>query len=108
MKDIESESTIMIEPVGYIHSPFKQKFAIPRQPNLVKQAIDGVVLKSTFTDCHILRELEQFSHFWLLFHFHATAAQGWSSTVQPPRLGGKTRVGVFASRSPFRPNGIGM
>ena len=104
----EPESSIRMQPIGHVRSPFKQKFAIPRQANLVQQAIGEVVLEPCFSDSNAVRELEQFSHLWLLFHFHATADRGWTPTVQPPRLGGKTRVGVFASRSPFRPNGIGM
>jgi tRNA-Thr(GGU) m(6)t(6)A37 methyltransferase TsaA len=95
-------------PIGFVNSPFKQKFAIPRQPNLVREARGEVILEKEFASHDSLREIETFSHIWLLFHFHATAEQGWTPTVQPPRLGGKTRVGVFATRSPFRPNAIGM
>lgn len=94
--------------IGFISSPFKQKFAIPRQPNLVPEAIGELLLQGSYGDPDILRELESFSHLWLLFHFHATADQGWTTTVQPPRLGGREKVGVLASRSPFRPNPIGM
>lgn len=108
MSDSNSDESIQYQPIGYIKSPFKQKFAIPRQPNLVAEAHGELILNETFTDTNSLRELEQFSHVWLLFHFHATEQQGWAPTVQPPRLGGKTKVGVFASRSPFRPNAIGM
>lgn len=104
----DSDSSIQIQPIGHIHSPYKQKFAIPRQANLVAEAQGEVVLVDSFTDTNSVRELENFSHLWLLFYFHETAAQGWTPTVQPPRLGGKERVGVFASRSPFRPNAIGM
>ena len=95
-------------PIGYIKSPYKQKFAIPRQPNLVPQAIGELELNKEFADPNTLREIESFSHLWLLFHFSETAQQGWNATVQPPRLGGKEKVGVFASRSPFRPNPIGL
>lgn len=108
MSGSHSDESIHYQPIGYIKSPFKQKFAIPRQPNLVAGAHGELILNETFTDANSLRELEQFSHVWLLFHFHATEQQGWTPTVQPPRLGGKTKVGVFASRSPFRPNAIGM
>jgi len=97
-----------ITPIGHIRSPFKQKFAIPRQPGLVKAARGEVVLTRDAADANCLRGIEQFSHLWLLFHFHETADKGWSPTVQPPRLGGKEKVGVFASRSTFRPNGLGM
>ncbi len=95
-------------PIGYVRSPYRQKFAIPRQPGLVPAARGEVVFTGEFADPNCMREIEQFSHLWLLFRFHETAARGWSPTVQPPRLGGKDRVGVFASRSTFRPNGIGL
>ena len=108
MSKTRSQDSIPYKPIGYIRSPFKQKFAIPRQPNLVAEAQGEMVLTDEFTDTNALRELEQFSHIWLLFHFHETEDHGWTPTVQPPRLGGKTKVGVFASRSPFRPNPIGM
>lgn len=94
--------------IATVRTPFAQKFAIPRQPNLVTEAIGHVEFTGKFNDPNFLRQIEEFSHLWLLFLFHATADQGWSPTVQPPRLGGKERVGVFASRSPFRPNPIGM
>lgn len=94
--------------IATIHSPYKQKFAIPRQANLVPEAEGEIVFTPEFSDPNCLRGLEGFSHLWLLFIFHETAAQGWSPTVQPPRLGGRQRVGVFASRSPFRPNPLGL
>lgn len=106
--DSKPSSVLQYRPIGFVSSPFKQKFAIPRQPNLVREAKGQVILEKEFACRDSLREIETFSHIWLLFHFHATAEQGWTPTVQPPRLGGKTRVGVFASRSPFRPNAIGM
>ena len=100
--------TYAIQPIALVESPYKQKFAIPRQANLVPEARGRLVFQAAYSDPNNLRGIEQFSHLWLLFLFHATADQGWSATVQPPRLGGKERVGVFASRSPFRPNAIGM
>lgn len=99
---------MIIEPIGFIRSPFKQKFAIPRQPGLVREIRGEVELQGDYADPNCLRGIEQFSHLWLLFRFHETADKGWSPTVQPPRLGGRERVGVFASRSTFRPNSIGM
>lgn len=104
----EEPEDFQYRPIGIIKSPFKQKFAIPRQPNLVPQAKGEIVLYKEFAQADALRELERFSHLWVLFHFHATADQGWTPTVQPPRLGGKEKVGVFASRSPFRPNPVGL
>lgn len=97
-----------LQPIAYLRSPFRQKFAIPRQPNLVRAALGELEFVEGFRDPNLLRGLEGFSHLWLLFVFHATAAQGWSATIAPPRLGGDARVGVFASRSPFRPNGLGL
>jgi tRNA (adenine37-N6)-methyltransferase len=100
--------TVELKPVAILRSPYKQKFAIPRQPNLVREAIGEIVFETEFADLNVLRGLERFSHLWLLFLFHETAAQGWSPTVTPPRLGGSAKVGVFASRSTFRPNPIGL
>lgn len=97
-----------LQPIAYLRSPFRQKFAIPRQPNLVRAALGELEFVEGFRDPNLLRGLEGFSHLWLLFLFHATAAQGWSATIAPPRLGGDQRVGVFASRSPFRPNNLGL
>jgi len=94
--------------IATIRSPYKQKFAIPRQPNLVKEAHGEIVFEKEFSDPNCLREIEQFSHLWLIFIFHASAEKGWSPTVQPPRLGGKESIGVFATRSTFRPNPIGL
>jgi len=99
---------MLIQAIATVRSPYRQKFAIPRQPNLVREAIGEVVFLPEFADPNCLRGLEQFSHLWLLFLFHETAARGWSPTVSPPRLGGSTRVGVFASRSTFRPNPLGL
>lgn len=97
-----------LTPIARVHSPWKQKFGIPRQPNLVPEAEGELQFAPEFADPNSLRGIEQFSHLWLLFAFHATAAQGWSATVTPPRLGGSERVGVFATRSMFRPNPIGL
>jgi tRNA-Thr(GGU) m(6)t(6)A37 methyltransferase TsaA len=96
------------ETIAFVQSPFKQKFAIPRQPNLVSEARGSLRFTQGYCDDDLLRRLDEFSHLWLIFEFHATASQGWTPTVQPPRLGGKERVGVFASRSPFRPNSLGL
>lgn len=100
--------SVQLEPVAILRSPYKQKFAIPRQPNLVREAIGEIVFAPAYADVNVLRGIEGFSHLWLLFQFHETAAQGWSPTVTPPRLGGSEKVGVFASRSTFRPNALGL
>ncbi|MDF2154361.1 tRNA (N6-threonylcarbamoyladenosine(37)-N6)-methyltransferase TrmO [Vibrio sp. CAU 1672] len=97
-----------IEPIGIIESPYKEKFAVPRQPRLVPAAKSRVKLVGDANSPEAVRGLEQFSHVWLLFLFDQNLAAGWKPTVRPPRLGGNERIGVFASRSTFRPNGIGM
>ncbi|ALS97781.1 tRNA (N6-threonylcarbamoyladenosine(37)-N6)-methyltransferase TrmO [Lacimicrobium alkaliphilum] len=99
---------ISLQPLGIIHTPYKQKFAIPRQPGLVSEAIGEIRFFSPFNDINCFRGIEQFSHLWLLFRFHQVQERGWKPTVRPPRLGGNQRVGVFASRSTHRPNGLGL
>ncbi|MDC8832715.1 tRNA (N6-threonylcarbamoyladenosine(37)-N6)-methyltransferase TrmO [Alteromonas gilva] len=96
-----------LTPIGTLSSPFKQKFAIPRQPSLVN-AQGTVAFEPEFNDPNCWREISTYSHLWLLFLFHENLDQGWTPTVRAPRLGGNSRLGVFASRSTFRPNGIGM
>lgn len=100
--------SINIHPIGTIRTPYKEKFAIPRQPGLAKSAIGEISFAKEFNDPNYLRGIEQFSHIWLLFHFHHTADKGHSPLVRPPRLGGNQKQGVFATRSTFRPNAIGM
>lgn len=97
-----------IEIIGTIKSCFKEKFTIPRQSGLVKLAEGTLELLPDYSSPESVRELEKFSHIWLIFLFHQNVDKGWSPTVRPPRLGGNKRVGVFASRSPFRPNPIGL
>jgi tRNA-Thr(GGU) m(6)t(6)A37 methyltransferase TsaA len=101
-------NNITISPIGFINSPYKEKFAIPRQPGLVNAAKGTITLLNEINPIDCVRELEQFSHIWLLFIFHSTQSQGWKPLVRPPRLGGNKKVGVLASRSTFRPNPIGM
>ncbi|WP_318479375.1 tRNA (N6-threonylcarbamoyladenosine(37)-N6)-methyltransferase TrmO [Photobacterium leiognathi] len=97
-----------IDPIGIIHSPYKEKFAVPRQPGLVPSARSEIVLQGAANSMEAVRGIEQFSHLWLLFLFDQNLEAGWRPTVRPPRLGGNERIGVFASRATFRPNGIGM
>lgn len=97
-----------LQPIGLIESCFKEKFAIPRQPGLVPSAEATLRLLPPYDNVETVRGLEAFSHVWLVFVFHETAAQGWRPTVRPPKLGGNRRVGVFATRSSFRPNPIGL
>ena len=99
---------IRCRPIGIIHSCFPEKFGIPRQPGLVPAAEAELELLAPFNRPEAVRGLEGFSHIWLLFLFHASLREHWRPTVRPPRLGGNLRVGVFASRSPFRPNPIGL
>lgn len=94
--------------LGFIRSPYKQKFAIPRQPGLIPEARGELVLHPPYADDAIVRGIEAFSHLWLVFVFHETADKGWSPMVRPPRLGGNTKKGVFATRATFRPNPIGL
>ncbi|TCO83013.1 tRNA-Thr(GGU) m(6)t(6)A37 methyltransferase TsaA [Plasticicumulans lactativorans] len=98
---------MVVEPVGVVRSPYREKFAVPRQPGLA--ALPATLeLLPPYDRAEAVRGLEAFSHVWLIFAFHATAAQGWKPTVRPPRLGGNARVGVFATRSTFRPNPLGL
>ncbi|WDP87594.1 MAG: tRNA (N6-threonylcarbamoyladenosine(37)-N6)-methyltransferase TrmO [Desulfobacter sp.] len=102
---------VHLEPIGILHTCFKEKFGIPRQPNLVKEAPGHLEFYPEFAREEALRALEGFSHLWLIFLFHKAQnnkERSWSPMVRPPRLGGNKKVGVFASRSPFRPNPIGL
>jgi len=93
--------------VAICRTPYKQKFGIPRQPGLVN-AVGYIEFEPDFNHLDAVRGIEQYSHLWLLFSFHENLAQGWKTTVRPPRLGGNEKLGVFATRSTFRPNGIGQ
>ncbi|RUO25367.1 tRNA (N6-threonylcarbamoyladenosine(37)-N6)-methyltransferase TrmO [Aliidiomarina minuta] len=94
--------------VGYVQSPYREKFAIPRQPGLVSSAQGRLILTDDYNRQECIAGLEDFSHIWIQFVFHATAEQGWKPKVRPPRLGGNRKVGIFATRSTFRPNPIGL
>jgi tRNA-Thr(GGU) m(6)t(6)A37 methyltransferase TsaA len=101
-------NNIQLTPIGVVRSPYKEKFAIPRQPGLIDDGDGELHLLPPFNQKDTVRGLAQFSHLWLIFVFHQTMAQGWHPTVRPPRLGGNARLGVFATRSTFRPNPIGL
>lgn len=101
-------NSINFNVIGTIKSPYKEKFAIPRQPGIVSAAHGQVILQGSANNIDAVRGLAQFSHIWLLFVFHGTQEQGWKPLVRPPRLGGNKKLGVFATRSTFRPNPIGM
>ena len=96
-----------LSPIAYISSCYKEKFGIPRQPGLVRSAKSRLIMDQLFSE-ECVRGLDGFSHIWLQFIFHGTQSQGWKPMVRPPRLGGNKKVGVFASRSTFRPNPIGL
>ena len=95
-------------PIGLVRSCFTDTFGIPRQPGLVPEAEGSIVLLPPFDRAEAVRGLEQFSHVWILFVFHRVEARTPRATVRPPRLGGNRRTGVFATRSGYRPNPIGM
>ena len=97
-----------IEPIAHIRTDFKEKFGIPRQSGYVEGCIGKVVFEPKYRNPDALRGLEGFSHIWLIFDFSENHREGWDPMVRPPRLGGNTKVGVFASRSPFRPNSLGL
>jgi tRNA (adenine37-N6)-methyltransferase len=97
-----------MEPIGIIHSCFKDKFGIPRQAGLVKSARAMLELLPPYNVKEALRGIEEFSHLWIVFVFHKSICETFQPTVRPPRLGGNTRVGVFATRAPFRPNPLGL
>lgn len=104
-----SQSTeFIINTIGVIHSCYKQKFGIPRQPGLVTAATAELELLPPFNRREFINGLEVFSHLWVSFVFHKTQSEGWRPTIRPPRLGGKKRIGVFASRSTHRPNPVGL
>ena len=94
--------------IARIHNDFHTKFGIPRQSGLVPELTAAVVFEPEYRNPEALKGLENFSHIWLIWEFSEAVREGWSPTVRPPRLGGNRRVGVFASRSPFRPNAIGL
>jgi len=97
-----------MKPVAIIHTPFKEKFGIPRQPGLIESAVGRIELQPPFDRPEVFEGLEGFSHIWLIWQFHAVPEDDWKPMVRPPRLGGNRKVGVFASRSPFRPNPLGL
>ena len=99
---------VTIQPIARMRSDFSTKFGIPRQSGLVEQLRSTIVFEPEFRNPDALRGIEEFSHLWIIWQFSEAVRQGWSPTVRPPRLGGNTRMGVFATRSPFRPNNLGL
>jgi tRNA-Thr(GGU) m(6)t(6)A37 methyltransferase TsaA len=102
------QSQYSFRPIAVVKSCYKAKFGIPRQPGLIPEGRGSIRLLPPCNQPNTVRGLENFSHIWVLFVFHESMRESWKATVRPPRLGGDTRVGVFASRSPFRPCPIGL
>ena len=94
--------------IARIHNDFDSKFGIPRQSNVVKELVGKIVFEPEYRDASALRGIEGFDYLWLIWQFSEAVRAKWSPTVRPPILGGNTRVGVFATRSPFRPNALGL
>lgn len=99
---------VTIRPIARMKSDFPTKFGIPRQSGLVDELRSTIVFETEFRNPDTLRGIEGFSHLWLIWQFSEAVRDSWSPTVRPPRLGGNTRMGVFATRSPFRPNNLGL
>lgn len=99
---------MQVKTIAHIHTDFPEKFGIPRQSGLVEELCASIEFLPEYRNIDALRGLEQYSHIWLLWEFSEVKTDGWSPTVRPPRLGGNTRMGVFATRSPYRPNPIGL
>lgn len=99
---------ITITPIAKMKSDFTTKFGIPRQAGLVEELESTIVFEPDFRNADALRGIEGFSHLWIIWQFSQAVRQEWTPTVRPPRLGGNTRMGVFATRSPFRPNNLGL
>ena len=100
--------TVNIQVIARMHSDFATKFGIPRQSGLVEELEADIVFEPPYQNPDALRGLEDFSHIWLIWQFSQAVREDWSPTVRPPRLGGNRRMGVFATRSPFRPNAMGL
>lgn len=99
---------VSIQAIARMHSDFPTKFGIPRQSGLVSELESTIVFEPEFRNADALRGLEGYSHLWIIWQFSEAVRQDWSPTVRPPRLGGNKRMGVFATRSPFRPNNLGL
>ncbi len=98
----------VIKQIAYIENDFKEKFGVPRQSGRAPSVVSKIVFLPEFRNDDSLRGIEEFSHLWLIFDFSKSHKQDWSPLIRPPRLGGNEKVGVFASRSPFRPNNLGL
>ena len=99
---------ITVEPIGYIYNDYKEKFGIPRQSGLTENVVSKIIFEEDYQDPDFFREIEKFTHLWIIWYFSEVDKSEIKPMVRPPKLGGNQRVGVFASRSPFRPNRIGI
>ena len=99
---------LILQVIAHIHTDFPTKFGIPRQSGIIESLRGTIVFEPEYRNPEAVRGLEEFSHIWLIWEFSEAKRDGWSATVRPPRLGGNVRKGVFATRSPFRPNPIGL
>lgn len=104
---MSEDKKIVIEPIAYIKNGYNEKFGVPRQSGLAGSVKSEIVFEEGYRDENMLRGIEQYSHLWLIWGFSENEGE-WSPTVRPPKLGGNKRVGVFATRSPFRPNNLGL
>lgn len=102
------QNSLQLKTIAKIHTPFRSKFGIPRQSGLVENVKAEIIFEPEYRNPDALRGLDGYSHIWVIWEFSKAIRKDWSPTVRPPRLGGNTRVGVFASRSPFRPNPLGL
>ncbi|MGO1232403.1 MAG: tRNA (N6-threonylcarbamoyladenosine(37)-N6)-methyltransferase TrmO [Marinobacter sp.] len=107
-KSKPASEALTLTPIAYTHSCFKDKFGVPRQPGLTRYVHAELVIEPPFDREDAFRGLESASHLWLTFQFHEAVRAEWRPVVRPPRLGGNRKIGVFASRSPFRPNSLGL
>ena len=109
-KEANAEKTegLQLKRIARISSDFPTKFGIPRQSGLVSSLKSTIIMEPEYRDIHAFRGIEEYTHLWLIWEFSEAVRDTWSPTVLPPRLGGKTRMGVFATRSPFRPNALGL
>lgn len=102
------QEALSLNIIARIHTDFPTKFGLPRQSGLVEELRGQIVMEPEYRDASAFRGVEEYSHLWLIWQFSEAVRESWSPTVRPPRLGGNTRMGVFATRSPFRPNSLGL
>lgn len=101
-------ASVEMQVIAYIHNDFSTKFGLPRQSGLVKELFSVIIFEPPYREAAAFRGLEEYSHLWLLWHFSEARKKNRAATVRPPRLGGNQRMGVFATRSPYRPNPVGL